>query len=64
MSQEFAMEMPAAFVTAVNAVDFEFASARPDAPVVPYVEKPPRTRAVRAAVARRLARVAKVVRLA
>ncbi|GAB3056294.1 hypothetical protein [Micromonospora schwarzwaldensis] len=58
------MEMPAAFVTAVNAVDYEFASARPNAPVVPHVEKPQRTRFVREALARRLTRAAKAVKLA
>ncbi|WP_282286009.1 hypothetical protein [Micromonospora sp. WMMD998] len=64
MSQEFVMEMPAAFVTAINAVDYEFASARPDAPVVPHVEKPRRAKVVRAAVAKRLVRAARVVKLA
>ncbi|WDZ84495.1 hypothetical protein [Micromonospora cathayae] len=56
------MEMPAAFVTAVNDVDFEFNSARPNAPVVPYVAKPQRTRVVREALARGLVRAADVVR--
>lgn len=54
--------MPAAFVTAVNGVDFEFNSARPNAPVVPHVEKPQRTRAAREALARGLARAADAVR--
>ncbi|WBB79891.1 hypothetical protein O7606_00290 [Micromonospora sp. WMMD882] len=56
------MEMPAAFVTAMNDLDFEFASARPDAPVVPHVEKPRRVRAAREALARGLARTADAVR--
>jgi hypothetical protein len=56
------MEMPAAFVTALNDVDFEFASARPGAPVVPHVEKPQRIRAAREAFAKGLVRAAEVVK--
>ncbi|WBB79867.1 hypothetical protein O7606_00170 [Micromonospora sp. WMMD882] len=56
------MEMPAAFVTAINDVDFEFNSARPNAPVVPHVEKPQRGRVVREALARGLSRAAVKVR--
>lgn len=56
------MEMPAAFVTAINDVDFEFNSARPNAPVVPHVEKPQRTQAVRAALTKGLTRAAHVIR--
>jgi hypothetical protein len=56
------MEMPAAFVTAVNAVEFEFNSARPDAPVVPYVEKPRRTRLFRRSLAKGLNLAVRVVK--
>lgn len=56
------MEMPAALVTAVNGVGHELTSALPDAPVVPYVEKPQRTRAAREALARSLVRAADAVR--
>ncbi|MGW4463467.1 hypothetical protein [Micromonospora sp. NBC_01796] len=55
------MEMPAAFVIALNDVEFEFNSARPDAPVVPYVERARRTRLVRTKVAEALVRAARVI---
>jgi hypothetical protein len=58
------MEMPAAFVTAINSVEFEFNSARPNAPVVPHVEKPQRSRAVRRSLAKVLTRAVRVVKLA
>ncbi|WP_428963104.1 hypothetical protein [Micromonospora fluostatini] len=56
------MEMPAAFTTAINDVNYEFNSARPNAPVVPHVEKPQRTRIAREALARGLSRAADAVR--
>ncbi|MFD2765542.1 hypothetical protein [Micromonospora eburnea] len=55
------MEMPAAFVTALNDVEFEFNSARSNAPVIPHVEKPRRTRAARAALSRGLIRAARAI---
>ncbi|MEU8080281.1 hypothetical protein AB0B31_33100 [Catellatospora citrea] len=58
------MEMPAAFVSAVDSVAYEFASARPNAPVVPHVERPRRIRAVRAGLARGLTRAAGLIKTA
>ncbi|MFK3984371.1 hypothetical protein ACI2K4_28860 [Micromonospora sp. NPDC050397] len=56
------MEMPAAFVTTLNGVEFEFNSARPDAPVVPHVERTRRTRLVREKLAEGLVHAAQVIR--
>jgi hypothetical protein len=55
------MEMPAAFVLAVNGVTHEYASALPGAPVVPHVERPRRVRTVRTALANGLIQVARVI---
>nr|MDT0659131.1 hypothetical protein [Micromonospora sp. DSM 115978] len=56
------MEMPAAFVIAVKGVDYEFNSARPNAPVVPHVEKPQRTRTVRDALTKGLTRATQALK--
>lgn len=56
------MEMPAALVTALNDVEFEFNSARPNAPVVPHVERPRRTRLVREKLAEGLIHAAQVIK--
>ncbi|MBG0820477.1 hypothetical protein HS048_06985 [Planomonospora sp. ID91781] len=55
------MEMPAAFVLAVNGVTHEYASALPGAPVVPHVERPRRVRRVRKALADGLIHAARVI---
>ncbi|MEV4628525.1 hypothetical protein AB0J90_19875 [Micromonospora sp. NPDC049523] len=55
------MELPAAFVIALNDVEFEFNSARPDAPVVAYVERPQRARLVRTKIAEGLVRAARAI---
>ncbi|GAA3155014.1 hypothetical protein GCM10010466_52450 [Planomonospora alba] len=55
------MEMPAAFVLALDGVRREHAAALPGAPVVPHTERPRRTRRVRAALARGLIRAAHVI---
>ncbi len=56
--------MPAAFVSAVDNVTYEFASARPNAPVVPHVERPHRIRAVRDGLARGITRAARLIKTA
>ncbi|BCJ44793.1 hypothetical protein GCM10010168_16060 [Actinoplanes ianthinogenes] len=38
------MELPTAYVRGLHAASREVLSARPDAPVVPFAEKPPRLR--------------------
>ncbi|WP_306211731.1 hypothetical protein [Actinoplanes sp. RD1] len=55
------MELPAALITAVHAVDHELHSALPDAPVRPDRTRPRRTRVVRKAVAAGLVRAAHVI---
>ncbi|WP_305783927.1 hypothetical protein [Symbioplanes lichenis] len=55
------MELPAALVTALHAVDHELLSALPDAPVRPDRVRPRRTRAVRRAFAAGLVRAAHVI---
>jgi hypothetical protein len=55
------MLMPTAFVMSINAVRDEVNSARPHAPTVPHVERTPRGRALRLAVAGMLARAARAV---
>jgi hypothetical protein len=45
------MQMAAGLVMSQNAVRDELCSARPDAPIVPHVERRPRSRALRLAVA-------------
>ena len=56
--------MPAAFVSAVNDVNYEFNSARPNAPVVPHVERPQRARVVREKVAGGIAWAARALKSA
>lgn len=48
------MQLPTAYITALDGVTRELASARPDAPVVPHVEPVGRTRALRLALSRGL----------
>jgi hypothetical protein len=55
------VNLPVALVTAVAATRENAGSARPDAPVVPPVERPRRTRTFRAGVARGLIRAAHVI---
>jgi hypothetical protein len=55
------MELPAAFITGLNGVTDEVNSARPDAPVVPYVEPTPRGRSVRLVLSAALHRAARAV---
>jgi endonuclease V-like protein UPF0215 family len=55
------MEMAAAMVLSMNTMAVEAYSARPDAPVVPLVERAPRTDAIRAALAAGLTRAARAV---
>ncbi|WP_433347342.1 hypothetical protein [Micromonospora sp. CA-111912] len=55
------MELPAAFVLATSAVEHEFNSARPDAPVVPFEERPHRVQQFRYLVAGGLRRAATVI---
>jgi hypothetical protein len=55
------MEMATAMVLSMNNMAIEAYSARPNAPQVPYVEKTPRTYAIRAALASGLARAARAV---
>ncbi|WIM97538.1 hypothetical protein ACTOB_001067 [Actinoplanes oblitus] len=52
------MELPTAYLRGVHDTNREVLSARPDAPVVPFVEKPPR---LRLSLARVLYRVAAAV---
>lgn len=55
------MQMPAAYVTALDSVTRELNSARPDAPVVPHVEPAQHARALRRAVSSALYRAARAV---
>ncbi|MFV2009871.1 MULTISPECIES: hypothetical protein [Micromonosporaceae] len=55
------MEMASGFVGAINEVSRNVNSARPDAPVVPHVERPQRTRLVRLALAKGLQRAAQAI---
>jgi len=50
--------LPIAMITSARLMDLEAYSARPDAPVVPYVEPKRRVRRTRAAVADALHRIA------
>jgi hypothetical protein len=52
------MELPTAYLRGLHATDREILSARPDAPVVPFVERTPR---LRTAVARALYRASAAV---
>jgi hypothetical protein len=55
------VEMATAMVLALNNMSIEAYSAQPHAPMVPYVEKTPRTYAIRAALAAGLTRAARAV---
>jgi hypothetical protein len=55
------VNLPVALVTAVAVTRETTGSARPDAPVVPHIERPRRTRTIRAGVARSLIRAAHVI---
>jgi hypothetical protein len=53
------VQMAVGLVMSQNAVRDELYSARPDAPIVPHVERRPRVRALRLAVAAALDRTAR-----
>lgn len=53
------MQMAVGLVMSQNAVRNELYSARPDAPTVPHVERRPRARALRLAVAAALGRTSR-----
>ncbi|MEH1124565.1 hypothetical protein [Micromonospora sp. CPCC 206061] len=53
------MQMAVGLVMSQNAVRDELYSARPGAPIVPHVERRPRARALRSAVAAALDRTAR-----
>jgi len=55
------MQAPAAFVMSHNAVRHELYSARPDALTVPHVDRVPRARRMRLAVAGMLTRTARAI---
>jgi hypothetical protein len=55
------MEMATAMVLSMNRMATDAYSAQPGAPVVPHVERAPRTYTIRAALAAGLARAARAV---
>ena len=55
------MQMPTAYVIALDNVTREVDSARPNAPTVPYHKPARRTRALRLALARGLHRAARAI---
>jgi hypothetical protein len=55
------MELPSALIVGVDQVARRYAEVAPGAPAVPHVERPPRVRRTRFALARGLVRVARAI---
>lgn len=55
------MELPTAMIISVDQVSRQFAECAPDAPALPDVERSPRARPIREALARGLIRLAHAI---